>query len=85
MLNLTCATEIKGQDLSLPLAIVAQAFLQTSEEQKNVIWGIFWPVPMRALVANSQPFFLYLDNKTTFCFPIKKHPTIDSLTFSYIN
>jgi hypothetical protein len=37
MLNLTFAAEIKKQDLGLPLAIFAQAFLQTSEEQKNVI------------------------------------------------
>jgi hypothetical protein len=29
--------EIKRQDLGLPLAIFAQAFLQTSEEQNNVI------------------------------------------------
>jgi hypothetical protein len=42
-------------------------------------------VGLRALVADSQPFFLYLGNKTTFCFPIKKYSTIDSLTFPYIN
>jgi hypothetical protein len=37
MLNLTCAAEIKRQNLSLPLTIFAQAFLRTSEEQNNVI------------------------------------------------
>jgi murein tripeptide amidase MpaA len=40
---------------------------------------------LRTLVANSQSFSLYLGNKTTFYFPIKKYPTIDSLTFLYIN
>jgi len=37
MLNLTCAAEIKWQDLGLPLANFVQVFLQTSEKQKNVI------------------------------------------------
>jgi len=41
--------------------------------------------PLRALAADFQLFSLYLRNKTTFCFPIKKYPTIDSFTFSYIN
>jgi hypothetical protein len=40
---------------------------------------------VRALAADFQPFSLYLGNKTTFCFPIKKYPTIDSFTFPYIN
>jgi hypothetical protein len=40
---------------------------------------------VRALAADSQPFSLCLGNKTTFYFPIKKYPTIDSLTFPYIN
>jgi hypothetical protein len=40
---------------------------------------------LRALAADSQPFSLYLGNKTTFFFLIKKYPTIDSLTFPYIN
>jgi len=39
----------------------------------------------RALAADTQPFSLNLGNKITFCFPIKKHSTIDSLNFSYIN
>jgi hypothetical protein len=33
-----------------------------------------YPKSLRALAADSQPFFLYLGNKTTFCFPIKKIP-----------
>jgi hypothetical protein len=37
MLKLTCAAEIKRQDSGLPLAIFAQAFPRTSEEQKKVI------------------------------------------------
>jgi hypothetical protein len=36
---------------------------------------------LRVLAADSQPFSLYLGNKTTFCFPIKKYHTIDFLTF----
>jgi hypothetical protein len=40
---------------------------------------------IRALAADFQPFFLYLGNKTTFYFPIKKYLTIDSLIFPYIN
>jgi len=36
---------------------------------------------VRALPSVFQPFFLYLGNKTTFCFPIKKHHTIDSFNF----
>jgi hypothetical protein len=40
---------------------------------------------IRTLAADFQLFFLCLGNKTTFCFPIKKYPTIDSLTFPYIN
>jgi hypothetical protein len=43
------------------------------------------PVTVRALAADFQLFSLYLGNKTTFCFPIKKYSTIDSLTFLYIN
>jgi hypothetical protein len=43
------------------------------------------PYLVKALAAVSQPFFLYLGNKITFCFPIKKHLTIDSLKFSYTN
>jgi hypothetical protein len=39
----------------------------------------------RVLASVSQPFFLYLEIKTTFCFPKKKHYTIDSFNFSYIN
>jgi hypothetical protein len=38
-----------------------------------------------ALAGDFQPFSLYLGNKTTFYFPIKKYFTIDSLTFPYIN
>jgi hypothetical protein len=41
---------------------------------------------VRAVASDSQPFFLNLGNKITFCFPIKKkNLTINSLIFSYIN
>jgi len=40
---------------------------------------------LRVLAIDFQPFSLYLGKKTTFYFPIKKYPTIDSLTFPYIN
>jgi hypothetical protein len=37
MFNLTCAAKIKKQDLGLSLAIFAQAFIRTFEEQNNII------------------------------------------------
>jgi hypothetical protein len=36
---------------------------------------------LRAVTLVTQPFFLNLENKTTFCFLIKKHLTIDSFSF----
>jgi len=38
--------------------------------------------PHRAFLAASQPFSLNIGNKTTFYFPIKKHPITASLHFS---
>jgi hypothetical protein len=63
-------------DLKVPIELECGLLFTNSCAVKRVL---------RALAADFQPFSLCLGNKTTFCFPIKKYPTIDSLTFPYIN